>query len=63
MKDRLWNSNSDVWNGLSELEYQIGFDRPIFVEPEKPKQPVPTKPIRRRRIPEVLKHHIKKTGK
>jgi hypothetical protein len=56
------------WSPLDELEYQISFDMPLFVEgsspePEKPKSPTPTKPIRPIRQPEVEKKHIRRNGK
>ena len=52
-----------AWTEIDELGFKIGDMHGEWEKSEKPKQPVPTKPIRRRRIPEVLKHHIKKTGK
>lgn len=51
----------ELWSDLDELSYQIGFDRPIFVDdllPDPtvvkketdPKRPIPPKPVERPQI-------------
>lgn len=59
--------NKKAWDSTRELDYQLGFDKPAFLNledyMEKPKQPTPTKPIRRRVKPEIAKKHIRKDGK